>query len=184
MKGAMFVAAGLAATLAGVRGVNPAAPQQAADPEVPEFVELVNAARAEAGCKALVWYEPAAVVARGHSADMKSRDYFSHTNPDGADPFDRLAAAGIGYRSAAENILSGEGGAKRVLDLWLNSPGHRANLLKCSFTHHGVGRVDTYWTHVFLQDPRATAGGTSPVERFGVVGGDPAPSVEIGRKIR
>jgi uncharacterized protein YkwD len=84
---------------------------------------------------------------------MKANGYFSHTNREGKSPFDRLADAGITYRTAAENILEGEASPTRVLQLWMQSPGHRMNIVECSFTHHGIGRVDTHWTHIFLRDP-------------------------------
>lgn len=123
------------------------------DPTASDFASLVNAVRVDAGCKELQWHSGAAEVARRHSADMKANGFFSHTNRDGESPFDRLHDAGITFRGAAENILSGEATATRALALWMNSPGHRANILECAFTHHGVGRVGDYWTHVFLTDP-------------------------------
>lgn len=123
------------------------------DPVVARFIDLANAARREAGCGELDWKDPVAEVALRHSADMRTRVYFSHTNPEGQSPFDRLDAAGIRYRAAAENILQGAVTAEGALDLWMNSPGHRANLLECAYTGHGVGRADTYWTHVFVREP-------------------------------
>lgn len=134
-------------------GAGPAAPETEQDPVALQFANLVNAARVEAGCPELKWHEGAAAVARAHSLDMQNRGFFSHENPDGLDPFDRLNAAGIRYTAAAENILHGEATATRALGLWMGSPGHRANLLDCSFTHHGVGRVNSHWTHLFLKDP-------------------------------
>jgi uncharacterized protein YkwD len=153
MKG-ITTAALLAAGLLGPCGSDPAAPSnESQDPIVANFASLTNAARANAGCDTLKWHAVAASVARAHSSDMRERRFFSHTNPDGKSPFDRLEAAGVDFRAAAENILHGEASASRALDLWLNSAGHRANLLECSYTHHGVGRVETHWTHVFLRDP-------------------------------
>lgn len=123
------------------------------DAEVQEFVNLVNEHRQSVGCGILTWHAGAGQVAEDHSADMVARDYFSHTNPDGESPFDRLAAAGISYRAAGENIALTGGGASGVLSLWLGSPGHRANIERCGYTHHGVGLVDRRWTHLFLEDP-------------------------------
>lgn len=147
---AVLVAAGLLGPFAADPAAPPLEPQ---DPVVVSFTNLMNAVRADAGCGELAWHPEAAAVAKAHSGDMSQRSFFSHTNPDGKGPFDRLAAAGVRFRAAAENILSGERTASRALELWLGSAGHRANLLECSYTHHGVGRVDGYWTQVFLRDP-------------------------------
>ncbi len=122
-------------------------------PAVAEFVALVNAHRGAIGCSALVWHADVATVATAHSADMVAREFFDHSNPDGLSPFDRLERAGIGYRAAGENIAFTSGGPQGVLDLWLGSSGHRQNIERCGYTHHGVGLEGTYWTHVFLEDP-------------------------------
>lgn len=120
------------------------------DARVVAFVDLVNQHRLDVGCGALTWRSDVANVAWAHSADMITRDFFAHTNPDGDSPFDRLNQAGIGYRVAAENIAFGYVTAEAVLQAWLDSPGHRGNIENCAMTQHGVGRVETYWTHVFL----------------------------------
>jgi uncharacterized protein YkwD len=125
--------------------------QEPADRVVADFVRLANDARQRAQCPPLLWDSRLAQVAARHSADMSDRRYFSHDNPDGLDPFERLKAAGIGFHGAAENLLQGATTGARALELWLSSPGHRSNLLDCSLTHHGVGRFDTYWTHVFIR---------------------------------
>jgi uncharacterized protein YkwD len=122
-----------------------------ADPVVEEFVGLLNEARRSAGCAALVWDADIAAIARAHSADMVRRGFFSHDNPDGVDPFERLRAAKIDHRASAENILEGATSGRRAFDLWMGSPGHRANMMNCAMTHHGVGRVDSWWTHVFVR---------------------------------
>lgn len=150
----------LATALTGPCEASPAAPSPQQDPVAVRLAELANVVRQEAGCDTLEWYEDAAEVARRHSADMEARQFFSHVNPDGLNPFDRLAEAGIHYKAAAENILHGEATASRALGLWLESPGHRENLVNCDFTHHGVGRVDSYWTHIFLRDPLHGTPGT------------------------
>jgi len=122
-----------------------------ADPEVASFAALVNEHRASVGCPTLAWNSAVAAVAQAHSEDMVARSFFSHTNPDGASPFDRLASAGIGYSSAAENIAFGYPSADAVLSGWLGSPGHRANIENCALTEHGIGLEGTYWTHVFIR---------------------------------
>ncbi len=128
----------------------PGVMEQHDDPEIAEFLQIYAAARGEAGCAPLLWDAQAATVATAHSADMARRAYFSHTNPEGASPFDRLRAAGMAFRSAAENIAKSVG-ARYTHNRWLTSEGHRRNMLDCSFTHHGLGRSGEYWTHVFLQ---------------------------------
>ncbi|MDA0327989.1 MAG: CAP domain-containing protein [Gemmatimonadetes bacterium] len=120
------------------------------DPAVEAFVELMNDHRVGVGCAALEWNGFVAEVAQDHSRDMVQRDFFAHENPDGASPFDRLTAAGIGYSRAAENIAWGYGSAASVLAGWLDSPGHRSNIENCSLTQHGVGLLETHWTHVFI----------------------------------
>lgn len=129
---------------------DPASPTLA-DPEVASFAVLVNQHRAGMGCPALEWNAGVAEVAQAHSEDMVARSFFSHTNPDGESPFDRLASAGIGFSSAAENIAFGYPTADAVLSGWLGSPGHRANIENCSLTEHGIGLEGTYWTHVFIR---------------------------------
>ena len=116
-----------------------------------EFISLVNAHRADVGCAALTWHSGVADVAQAHSEDMVTRGFFSHTNPDGASPFDRLAEAGIGYASAAENIAFGYRTPQAVLAGWLGSPGHRSNIENCGLTDHGVGLVGSHWTHLFIR---------------------------------
>ncbi|HEY7728030.1 MAG TPA: CAP domain-containing protein, partial [Candidatus Eisenbacteria bacterium] len=106
----------------------------------------------------LTWDPRVAAVAEGHSRDMVDRSYFSHVSPDGETPWDRLAAAGISYSAAGENIAYGYPTGSAVLAAWLGSPGHRANIENPSFTRHGVGLVGTYWTHVFIRPVSMSAG--------------------------
>ncbi len=115
---------------------------------------LVNSERAKAGCSALTANSTLASVARAHSADMAARRYFSHTNPDGKSPFDRMRAAGYSGRLMGENIAAGYRTAAAVMEGWMNSSGHRANILNCGYREIGVGfatggSFGTYWTQVF-----------------------------------
>jgi uncharacterized protein YkwD len=116
-----------------------------------QVLALVNAARAAAGCEALSADGGLASVARAHSEDMRDRGYFDHVNLDGLDPFDRAARAGVTAR--AENIASGQRDAAEVMDSWMNSSGHRANILDCSLTRLGVGIAQgsggPWWTQLF-----------------------------------
>lgn len=117
-----------------------------------EVVTLTNAERQKAGCPPLSNNRTLRLVATAHSEDMAARDFFSHTNPDGQDPGDRAAAAGYdGY--AGENIAMGYRSAEAVVEGWMDSSGHRANILNCSSTEIGVGVADSprglYWTQMF-----------------------------------
>jgi uncharacterized protein YkwD len=127
------------------------APEVQLDPDVEQFVSLLNSHRVDVGCPALEWSGPVAEVAQAHSVDMATRSFFSHTNPDGKSPFDRLSDAGVGYSSAAENIAHGYPTGAAVLSGWLGSPGHRANIENCALTQHGVGLHAARWTHVFTR---------------------------------
>ncbi|MCU1410676.1 MAG: hypothetical protein JWR04_1383, partial [Rhodoglobus sp.] len=123
-----------------------------ADPAEGEVLTLVNAQRVANGCGSLTYDEGLASVARLHSADMAQRDYFSHTTPEGLDPFQRAEAAG--QSASAENIAAGQATAAAVMESWMNSAGHRANILNCSLTRLGVGvsyggSYGIYWTQLF-----------------------------------
>lgn len=125
-------------------------PAPAASGPTAEVVALVNAERAKAGCRALVVDPRLVAAAQGHSTDMATNNYFSHTSRDGRSFADRIRAAGY-PRPAAENIAKGQRSAERVMRAWMNSSGHRANILNCSYTAIGVG-LDTrgwYWTQNF-----------------------------------
>lgn len=115
-----------------------------------QVVALVNEARDLAGCKPLRVDDRVVEAAQGHSTDMAQRDYFSHTTPEGVDFAQRMRAAG--YPSpGGENIAMGQRSAEQVMKAWMNSDGHRRNILNCGFTTIGVG-LDTrgwYWTQNF-----------------------------------
>jgi uncharacterized protein YkwD len=143
-------------TAVGCSGDGPAGPASPEAPvgEVATFSEQLNAHRETVGCEALVWHPATADVGYDHSQDMQDRGFFSHTNPDGESPWDRLAEGGVTWNGpAGENIAMTGGGAESALQLWLNSPGHRANIENCAFSHHGVGLSGSYWTHVFITNP-------------------------------
>lgn len=142
----------LLALLGACSDAGPVAPAQppAADAQLVELAALVNQHRQSVGCGPLALHRETVVVSQGHSDDMVNRRFFAHVNPDGESPFDRLHGAGIDYRRAGENLAIGYPTAQAVFDGWLNSPGHRANLEKCSYTHHGLGLSENRWTHMFL----------------------------------
>ena len=119
--------------------------------EVRAVATLVNQRRSTIGCRALIWDERLARVAQRHSEAMADQGFFSHVDRKGNDPFDRMRAAGISFRAAAENIAEGQVSAREVYDGWVRSPGHRANLQNCGYTHHGIGLYRNRWTHVFAR---------------------------------
>ncbi|MEV6580771.1 sigma-70 family RNA polymerase sigma factor [Streptomyces sp. NPDC051582] len=104
-----------------------------------QVIALVNSERAAAGCGPLKEDPQLRSAAQGHSDDMAARDFFDHTNPDGADPGKRTTAAGYRWSTYGENIARGQQTAASVMDSWMKSPGHRANILNCSFKDIGVG---------------------------------------------
>ncbi|MEU2601197.1 CAP domain-containing protein [Streptomyces hirsutus] len=121
---------------------------------VTDVVDRTNRERARAGLPPLAVDSLLVTAAQAHSADMVARDFYSHTAPDGSRPWDRAAAAGSARRTIGENIACGQRSAAEVVEGWMNSPGHRANILKPGFTHIGVGfagggRAGTYWTQLF-----------------------------------
>ena len=117
-----------------------------------EVVRLVNEIRAKNGLSALTEDWELSRVARYKSQDMKDNNYFSHTSPVYGSPFDMMKNFGISYRTAAENIAKGQSTPQAVVDAWMNSSGHRKNILNPSFKKIGVGYVANgkYWTQMFI----------------------------------
>lgn len=120
--------------------------------EIQQVVNLTNQERAKAGLKALQIDTKLTQSAQAKSQDMKNKNYFSHTSPTYGSPFDQMKSMGITYKSAAENIAMGQRNAAEVVDAWMKSPGHKANIMNGSFTHIGVGLSDSgyYWTQQFI----------------------------------
>ncbi|OLZ65354.1 RNA polymerase [Streptomyces sp. IMTB 2501] len=130
-------------------------PQTQPDPTgvADQVVALVNKERSAAGCSSLTENPQLQKAAQGHSDDMAARHFFDHTNPDGADPGQRITAAGYQWSTYGENIAQGQQTAAAVMQSWMNSPGHRANILNCSFRDIGVGvhkgEGGPWWTQDF-----------------------------------
>ncbi|MFI6642949.1 CAP domain-containing protein [Streptomyces sp. NPDC050504] len=121
---------------------------------VTDVIGLTNDERGRAGLRPLAADPRLASAAQTHSADMAARGFYSHTTPEGTEPWDRAAAAGAAHRGIGENIACGQRTPAEVVLGWMNSPGHRANILKPDFTHIGIGfagggRAGTYWTQLF-----------------------------------
>ncbi|MFB7599277.1 sigma-70 family RNA polymerase sigma factor [Streptomyces sp. NPDC056160] len=120
---------------------------------VAQVVALVNKERANAGCGPLTEDPQLDAAAQGHSDDMAARNFFDHTNPDGKDPGQRITTAGYHWSTYGENIARGQQTPASVMDSWMHSPGHRANILNCSFKDIGVGvhkgSGGPWWTQDF-----------------------------------
>lgn len=117
-----------------------------------EVIRLVNEIRAENGLNALTYDWELSRVARYKSQDMKDNRYFSHTSPVYGSPFQMIRNFGISFRSAGENIAKGYATPQAVVNGWMNSSGHRANILNAAYTRIGVGYVagGNYWTQMFI----------------------------------
>ncbi len=117
-----------------------------------EVIRLVNVERDKQGLQALKYDWELARVARYKSEDMRDNNYFSHTSPVYGSPFDMMKNFGINYKSAGENIAKGQTTPEQVVKSWMNSSGHRANILSSKFTHIGVGyaKAGNIWTQQFI----------------------------------
>ncbi|MEU0050424.1 sigma-70 family RNA polymerase sigma factor [Streptomyces sp. NPDC006309] len=129
------------------------APAPAPAGTVAQVVALVNKERSAAGCGPVTEDAQLDKAAQGHSDDMAARGFFDHTNPDGAGPGERITAAGYRWSTYGENIARGQQTPQAVMDSWMHSPGHRANILNCSFKNLGVGVHNgsggPWWTQDF-----------------------------------
>ena len=114
-----------------------------------QVIDLTNEARAAGGCGPLSNDPLLHKAALAHSVDMSENEYFDHFSLDGSNPGDRIARAGYDFRGWAENIAWGYPTAEAVVNGWMNSPGHRSNILNCGFTEVGIGFYDRFWTQNF-----------------------------------
>lgn len=117
-----------------------------------QVIDLTNEAREKNGLKPLKNSNDVEEVAQVKSEDMSENDYFSHTSPTYGSPFDMLKEFGVDYSTAAENIAAGQQSPKSVVDGWLNSSGHRKNIMNKNITHIGVGyeKDGNYWVQMFI----------------------------------
>lgn len=117
-----------------------------------EVVRLVNEHRVQNGLQPLTENWELSRVARYKSQDMVDNRYFSHTSPTYGTPFQMIKAFGLSFRTAGENIAYGQRTPQAVVNAWMNSSGHRANILNASYTQIGVGYVSkgNYWTQMFI----------------------------------
>jgi uncharacterized YkwD family protein/spore coat assembly protein SafA len=121
-----------------------------------EVVRLTNVERSKNGLPALTQNWELSRVARYKSADMAAKGYFSHQSPTYGSPFTMMQNFGIRFSAAGENIAYGQRTPQEVVNAWMNSPGHRANILSRSYSQIGVGFArnksgTAYWTQMFIQ---------------------------------
>lgn len=121
--------------------------------EAQQVLAETNVYRTQNGLTPFKTLEALTGTAQDKAEDMATNRYFSHTSPNLGSPFDQMKAAGISYKRAAENIAMGQRSAKEVVDAWMKSPGHRANILNPQLTHMGVGydAKGHYWVQQFTQ---------------------------------
>lgn len=120
-----------------------------------QVVQLVNQERTSRGLKALAVDSALTKTATLKSQDMAKLGYFDHNSPTYGSPFDMMKQFGITYRAAGENIAYGQTSPAQVMQGWMNSEGHRANILSTSYTKIGVGIAQNaagryYWTQQFI----------------------------------
>lgn len=122
-----------------------------------EVIRLVNVERSKRGLKPLTHNWQLSRCARVKSEDMRNKNYFSHTSPTYGSPFNMIKAFNIPYSTAGENIAAGQPTPQQVMNMWMNSAGHRANILNPNFTQIGVGYASGggsyryYWTQMFIR---------------------------------
>jgi uncharacterized YkwD family protein len=129
-----------------------ASPSAAGDPAT-EVIRLANAERSQIGLPALAENTKLSGVASTKASDMATHNYFSHTSPTYGSPFDMMRSSGIAYTAAGENIAKGQTSPQQVMSSWMNSPGHRQNILDARFTQIGVGfdSRGNYWVQQFIK---------------------------------
>lgn len=121
-----------------------------------EVIRLVNVERSKQGLQTLTKHWELCRVARYKSADMANKGYFSHTSPTYGSPFKMMESFGIRFSSAGENIAYGQRTPQEVMNGWMNSPGHKSNIMSPSYTQIGVGMAKNssgvlYWTQMFIK---------------------------------
>ncbi|GAB6100233.1 hypothetical protein JCM16358_21120 [Halanaerocella petrolearia] len=121
-----------------------------------KVVELVNQERQKQGLEPYQHNQKVSEVARTKAQDMAENNYFSHTSPTYGSPFEMLSQFNVSYRTAGENIAKGQGTAQQVMNSWMNSSGHRRNILSQRFTQIGVGLAKDedgtpYWVQMFIK---------------------------------
>ncbi len=119
------------------------------DEETCRVFRIANTARVDAGMQPYAWSGELGLAAQRHAQDMVDNGYFSHDSQDGRNFSERAMEAGYDAFPSGENIAQGQRDADQVMDSWMNSSGHRANILSEGSTEIGVGLVDFTWVQVF-----------------------------------
>ncbi|MCM3698698.1 CAP domain-containing protein [Paenibacillus macerans] len=114
-----------------------------------QVLDLVNKERSKAGLGALTMSPELANMAMVKAQDMYNNNYFDHNSPTHGSPFDMMKEFGITYNSAGENIAKGQSTPTQVMNDWMNSPGHKANILNSSYTKIGVAYYNSEWVQEF-----------------------------------
>lgn len=130
--------------------------QSAPSTQAEAVLNLVNQERSKAGLKPLKMSEELRSIANLKAKDMAENNYFDHNSPTYGSPFQMLQNFGVHYSAAGENIAAGQRSPEEVMNSWLNSSGHRANILNKNFTELGVGyyeggKYGTYWTQLLIK---------------------------------
>ncbi|MDP4172143.1 MAG: CAP domain-containing protein [Bacillota bacterium] len=128
------------------------APTQGISQFAQQVIDLTNVQRKQNGLPALKADTQLSGVAQKKAVEMQQKNYFSHTSPTYGSPFDMMRDFGVTYSSAGENIAMGQRTPQEVVNAWMNSPGHRANILSKSFTNIGVGVEQSgyHWSQMFI----------------------------------
>ena len=141
-------------------GTNPTTPTPPTNPENPGvsnvMLTLINAERAAEGIQPLTWNSQLVEAAERHSSDMARNNFLDHVGSDGSTFDQRIAATGYRLITGGENIAVGFTSEDSVMQAWMNSPGHRANILNSNFREVGVSRIGDYWTQNFAT-PRGSS---------------------------
>lgn len=130
--------------------------EQKISTEMKQVLNLVNQERAKQGLKSLQMDDQLNYVATIKAKDMRDNNYFDHNSRTYGSPFDMMQQFGVHYSYAGENIAAGQKSAEQVMNDWMNSSGHKANILNKNYTHLGVGFVEggsygTYWVQEFTK---------------------------------
>lgn len=130
--------------------------RQAESTQAEAVLKLVNQERAKVGLQPLTLSEKLTNIAYTKAKDMADKNYFSHQSPTYGSPFDMLKQFGVSYSYAGENIAAGQKTAEEVMNSWMNSSGHKANILNKNYTQIGVGfyrggQYGTEWVQLFIK---------------------------------
>ena len=131
------------------------------------MLNAVNSERTSRGLSALSWNFLLESAALRHTSDMSSNGFLSHTGSDGSTAQTRIDATGYQWSAYGENVAQGQTSVTEVMTAWMNSAGHRANILNSNFMEIGVARVGNYWTQVFARPSSGVPGqGGNPSDNW------------------